>query len=425
MKTVAFKIAVSPLILGLTMVGCSTGREMMVRPVSYAVEANRDAAKSHELAEAAVETGDFAQALVHAEAAVDAAPRDAGYRMLLGDLYLKNGRFVSAETAFSDVLTLDPGNSRATLNLALAQIALGKRHIALGHLDRLAETEKPGDLGLAYALAGEPERAIVMLEPAAREQDASARVRQNLALAFALAGDWQRSRVTASQDLSPADLGARMQEWATFAQPQSSYDQVASLFGVTPVVADAGQPVRLALAPVAPEPVAYAEAPIVAPEPVQTVETPVEAPVEAVDYAAAAETLFAPAPAPAVIQASAPKVDVSVRTFAPEPSRVETPRGVTGRYIVQIGAYSTAANVERAWSQAQRRFGLGDYRPVSATASVPGTGKVHRLSIAGFESQSEAAGACRSIKAKGGACFVRSLKGDANTQWASLDVRIG
>ena len=42
-----------------------------------------------------------ARLLVHAEAAVDAAPRDAGYRMLLGDLYLKNGRFQSAETSSS------------------------------------------------------------------------------------------------------------------------------------------------------------------------------------------------------------------------------------------------------------------------------------------------------------------------------------
>src|SRR5690606_34732462 len=90
---------------------------------------------------------------------------------------------------------------------------------------------------------------------------ATPRLRQNLALSYALAGDWQRARTVAAQDVSPADLGPRLQGWAALASPDGASRQVASLIGVDPV-ADPGQPIRVALAPSTPEPVAaFAEAP--------------------------------------------------------------------------------------------------------------------------------------------------------------------
>jgi len=435
-KRVAFKIAVSPLVLGIAMVGCTTTPPSLFRPQAAspaAARADKQSSTNFELAQQAQQKGLTQQAIGFAEKAVEMSPRDAGYRMLLGDLYMKSGRFLSAETAFSDVLTLHADNSRARFQLALSQISLGKPYAALVQLDRLAETQSPVDLGLAYALAGQPDRAIAMLEPAARAADANSRVRQNLALAYAFSGDWQRAQSVAAQDLSPADLSARMQEWASFTQPQSGQNQVASLLGVTPVQ-DAGQPTRLALAVETPAPIALAQAEApVAPEPVaepavevaQAVE--VEMPVEAeqeIQYAEAAQTLSAPQPA--IIATTNLPASAPIAAFEPAPAKPKTAvvRSATGRYVVQIGAYRSALAVEQAWSRVQQRYGLADYAPVSATVSLP-KGVFHRLSVAGFGSAAEAASTCRSIKVKGGACFVRNVAGDAPIRWASRDTRKG
>jgi hypothetical protein len=39
--------------------------------------------------------------------------------------------------------------------------------------------------------------------------------------------------------------------------------------------------------------------------------------------------------------------------------------------------------------------------------------------VAGFASREAAGRTCRSIQAKGGACFVRTVAGDAPVRWAS------
>lgn len=428
MNKLALKIAVSPLVIGLTMAGCATDQSSMFQPVASSAKAARDdqqASHYYGLAQQSLQQGDTSAALAHAEKAVELSPRDAGYRMLLGDLYLKGGRFASAETTFADVLVISPGNSRATFNLVLAEIALGKQASALVKLDRLSETAAPGDVGLAYALAGYPDRAVSILETAARAPDANGRVRQNLALAYALSGDWQRARVTASQDLSPADLAGRMEQWATFVQPAAQWDQVASLLGVTPAH-DAGQPVRLALAPVASE-AAYAQAEVpaipeaIAEQPVQyaavEASTPVETPppVEEVKFAQAVQSLVEP-------KAELVRASLPAPTFEPAPIKKmvkQERRSGTGRFVVQLASYGSASDLERGWSTLQKRYGLGSASPVTTTITLPGKGRFHRLSVAGFDTRTEAARKCASIKAKGGACFVRGVSGDAPVQWAS------
>ena len=227
-----------------------------------------------------IQQGQMAEALTAIERAVELSPRDAGYRLLLADVYLKLGRFEAARTTFADVLELDPPHVRAGLSYALMQVALGRPHAAIGQLDDLAGRAPAADVGLAFALAGVPERAIEILEPAARQHDATPRIRQNLALSYALAGNWQRARAVAAQDVSPAELPRRLQQWAALARPGAQSAQVASLLGVNPV-ADAGQPVRLALIQPAVAPIQSAAA--------QAYSAPVEAPSE-VFAAAEAET---------------------------------------------------------------------------------------------------------------------------------------
>jgi hypothetical protein len=86
---------------------------------------------------------------------------------------------------------------------------------------------------------------------------------------------------------------------------------------------------------------------------------------------------------------------------------------------VQIGAYRSAGQVETAWDRAHKRFGLAALEPLSTTVSIPGRGTFHRLSVSGFETARQASQVCGTIRAKGGACFVRVTAGDAPVRWAS------
>lgn len=461
MNRITLRLAASTMIIGLTMVSCGpSGDGYRLMASHKPAKAERKANVIFRQAEAAVVKQDFAGALTLAEQAVELSPRDVGYRMLLADLYLKQGRFTSAETSFQDVLSLNPGNVRASLNLAMVRTALGKTGEALASLEAVASTAAPGDLGLAYALAGQPARAIEMLEPAARAEGANARVRQNLALAYALAGDWKKAQTTAAQDLSPAAVGARMQHWASFAQPEAAQTRIASLLGVTQVE-DAGQPVRLALAPeaapaqafVAAEPVPAPAAEVVpapvqtaavesAPVPVETVPVEIAAAEPAAEpvvfalapstaavepevqpvYAAAVQSLVEPSPE--AVRAVAPKPRKPLPTFAAV--RKPAPKARNGRFVVQLGAFSTAGAVEKGWTHAQRRYAsVSGLEPVSTTVSIPGKGVFHRLAVSGFATHADAARICGSVKAKGGACFVRTLAGDAPVRWASRNTRRG
>jgi Flp pilus assembly protein TadD len=445
MNKASVKIAVSALAICTTQVSCMSAQGANhANAVSGRMPKGEQQASSFfAFAQAAQGKGDVASALRFAELAVEAEPRNASYRLLLGDLYLKNGRFQSAETSFNDVLALDPDNGRAGLSLALVRIALGRAGQAVSGLDALQGRIAPGDIGLAYALAGQPRRAIDLLEPVARGAESTPRIRQNLALAYAIAGDWQKAQAIAAQDVSPADLSRRMEQWASFVQPKGSWDQVASLLGVTPQ-ADSGQPVRLALAgdrhadtalaaaePVqapVPEPVAAAEpAPVqvaaveppAAPSPSDWGRDPAPQPqAEPAEttrpvYAEAVQSLVAPQP---LLRASTDSAQAPVISF-PQRETFAAPRQ-GGRYVVQLGAFASAASVERAWAQAYRRYGFSDHVPLSTTIRV-GRGTFHRLSVSGFQTQAQAANACHAVRAKGGACFVRTIAGDTPTRWAS------
>lgn len=468
-SSVTLRVAASTLIIGCTMVSCKSAA---IRPASasaVAPDEEKGAAKLYAKVQAEVQQGRLAEALAFAEQLVELAPRDAGYRMLLADLYLKNGRFVSAESTYSDVLTLDPANSRAGLTRALAMIGQGKQGEALIELDRLSGTASPADVGLAFALAGQTQRAVEMLEPAARAPEANARVRQNLALAYALAGNWQNARIVASQDLSPDQVGKRLEQWAALAGPNGAGSQVAAVLGVSPV-ADSGQPMRLALAaPMADPTQAYAAteaapietkateivaaaAPVAMGGPEQAVSPEdaqafaYQAPEHGDVFAAPAEAVSAEAPVPSApvkatgfvapaqftaavnslvsepVEAERPVAPVAkapIMAFTPVKA-VAKPRVVgSGRYVVQIGAYRNAAQVEQAWARVYKQFALGGGQPMSTTVSIPGKGIFHRLAVSGFHKPADAARLCQSIRSRGGACFVRASAGDAPVRWAS------
>jgi Flp pilus assembly protein TadD len=464
MTRIVFKAAASTAIVSMTMMGFSVQSDAMRRlnePQRANSRTDRQAAALHEQAGRALRQGQLDPAQTAMEQAVALSPRDAGYRQLLADIYLKQGRFASARTTYADVLELDPSNVRAGLSVALIQIAQGNPRAAAARLEDLEGRAPAADVGLAFALAGRADRAVQILEEAARGPGATARTRQNLALAYAMTGDWRRARAVAAQDLSPAELPARLQQWAAFARPGAGQARVAALLGVTPVQ-DAGQPVRLALAPAAapneafaeaaPVPVPDAPAPAPAPAPVpaapavyaqarpaeapafwvptaQSYQAPPEAPVERADvpaepvapppavrvqYASAARTLVAPEPA-LIRAASVNRVPVSV--FQRARPQVSIENG-SAPVVVQLGAFSNEGNAERAWLQASARYGLEGRRPLTTTIDMNGR-TLNRVSVSGFASAGDAQRLCGQIRSAGGACFVRGNAGDASIRWAA------
>jgi Flp pilus assembly protein TadD/cell division protein FtsN len=432
-KTTIAKLAASTLVAGTVMLGGGMAG-MAKAPVvadSKAVNAAADAAKN---ASKALAKQNLEKAIGFAEAAVEWQPRDAGYRMLLGQTYLTAGRFQAAEQSFSDTLSLDPERERAGLNLALTQAALGKRDAARSTLADYRDKLPAADFGLALALAGEPEEAVRILEFATRAPDANAKTRQNLAFAYAMAGKWSNARVMAVQDLTMDAAEARLGEWALLVRPAASYSQVASVLGVKPG-SEAGQPTRLALAPAAapvqtaqvtPAEVFAPKAPTPAPVAVAAVE-PVALPAPAFEVAPTQVAAVAPGPfAPVIRAAPTPARQAVVPSFVAKPHIAATPRATlrpavavrpvsNGRYVVQLGAFASAANAERAWTTLSARFRLGSYDPISGYTKVSNV-SLTRLAIS-FGSREDANRTCNRIKAGGGVCFVREKEGDAPAQW--------
>jgi Flp pilus assembly protein TadD len=447
------RLSTSVLVVGSAlMLGSVSGQARGPSAVS-AEQAARQAVGLAKRASKALVKKDGAKAVGYAEGAVALQARNADYRMLLGQAYLAAGRFQSAEQTFADTLTLNPEKERAALNLALAQIALGKGEAAQSTLADYRDKLPAADFGLALALAGNPQEAVRILEFATRAPDSNAKTRQNLALAYALAGKWTNAKVMAVQDLTPDDADARLATWAQFARPGAGSLQVASLLGVKPV-ADGGQPTRLALAsPVAPVAVAVAEP--VAPAPVAEVAAPVAEPVAVADAAPAFETPAPVAVAPvapvAVAKAEPVKAAPVLIRAEPRPVReavmpvsrpsapikaaakpviktVVAPRPAAlvkvaafrpakgGQFVVQLGAFQTASAAERAWNKVSGRVSLTGYDAINGAAKVRNASLV-RVAVGNFATRADADRMCARIKQTGNVCFVRVQSGDAPARW--------
>jgi len=383
------------------------------------------------------------QAIQLAEQAVAKSPTDAGFRALLGNAYFAGGRFRSAESAFKDSLSLYPNQAQVMLKLALVQTALGKKDQAIATLKEARPALGESNYGLALTLAGRTAEAIRVLEPAARDANADATVRQNLALAYAFAGNWDNARAIAAQDVPAGQLDTRIHQWMQLTSPKSPAEQVAALVGVTPAAVDEGQPVRLALArpdtqvaetqvaqaappaqapaPVAPPAavpvVALAAAPAVAPAPVVVASIPPAPPPARPTLATLAAT--AVSEAKAVFAAVMPHGNSPVvKPARPRAVAAAAHRG-NSPAVVQLGAYGSPNRVLAAWNGNAAKYGmLKAYLPMSAKFVSP-KGIFYRLSVRGFGSDAEARNLCVSLRRQGGSCFVRNNSGDQPVQYAS------
>lgn len=444
--------AVCALATTVLTVGCNPGAQSRVASSGSKASAARGrvAAEYAALGQGAMRGRNGTLAVTMAERAVAAQPDFAPYRAQLGQSYLLAGRFASAIDAFRDTIALAPDDGRALLGMALAQGALGRQDAARASVTAAAGRIGEADRGLALALAGDGDAAIAILEPAARASDAVPKTRQNLALAYALAGRWDVSRATAAQDVTAADLDARMAKWAQLAKPQAQVDRVAAFLGVTAVAIDEGMPTQLALGTITPPgaaPVALAAAaPIVSPVTLaDAVPRVVDAPVAMavaqaapepapVTTAPAAETTVllarqerdAPAPTAGDPPTMLLQPDRPIRArLRPQASAVlmraaylaPTPR--RGPWAVQLGAFASGRSIEDAWIRVSRMVRpVAGMVPLSSTIRTRGR-MFQRLAVGGLIDRASAVTLCEQVRAARGVCFVRATANEAPMQMAA------
>jgi tetratricopeptide (TPR) repeat protein len=468
MKTTQiFKTAASVAALGVGVVAIAPALTAKKPEASSVAGVAKMAASAIAKAEAAMAKGKVNVAVDWAERAVAVEPNNASHRFLLAQAYMNAGRFASAETTFNDVLALNPENSRAALKLVLAKIAQGKSAEAIGVLESHRAGLNAADYGLALALAGDPQAAIDVLEPAARAETANATTRQNLGLAYAMKGRWKDARSVASMDLPGNVVHDRIAEWAMFVQPQAQHDQVASLLKVK-AQADNGQPQALALNVEAAAPAlaqvdateTEAKAPVVVADavaetvPVQVAMAPVQTAAQEV---VPADPVYTDAPvanrADRMIVEEAPVIEadkspikqrvVPARTFqnaavakpaAQKAMIVERAgqRVVTkakpvqsGQYVVQLGAFKNAQSAANAWKWSNRKVAsLANYDARQSSVTVKG-GSLYRLAVSGFTTREQAGRICTQVRSTGGNCFVRSLTNNEPVRFAARRMPAG
>lgn len=410
-------LAVTTALASVVLAGCTT---------SAAPRAETSFGK----AQTALAKGQAEQAVDHAEAAVLAEPRNAGFRAMLGAAYLEAGRFQSAATSFGDAIELGDNDPRTVLSYALSQTAIGNSAAALEVLDEWQGSLDPADLGLALALAGQPDQGVHVLANALRGGQNTAKVRQNLAYAYALQGNWRAARVMAAEDVPADQVDDRIGEWAQTARSEQTTQRVAALLQVAPSQ-DLGQPAQLALANHPSHAAMVAEA---------ATEVPVETPVaEAPQFAIAGEDAssqlsfdeeFA-AVEPTVVPASdivgerivsnevVQSLPASYTPAKAAPAKSSGPRiaartsqrrmasadaVAAGTHLVQLGSFSSRANAERAWNIYQKRYSqLSNRNLVITEAKVRGK-TFYRVSAAGFGA-TEARSMCGTVKSQGRGCF--------------------
>jgi Flp pilus assembly protein TadD len=405
-------LAVTSAMAGALLSGCATS-------------AGPSAALSASQAEQALASGKHARAVEHAEAAVLAEPHNAAYRSVLASAYLDAGRFASAETTFKDAMQLGETTPRNALSLALALSAQGKYPEAAALLNDWESEIATADLGLALALAGQPERGIHLMSNAIRGGDNTAKMRQNLAYSYALAGRWREARLMAAQDVPADQVSDRIEQWALMASPDAWHTRVAALLQVPAGVRDGGQPVQLALAnnpsleQLAAE--AAAAAPVDTPEmaPVAVAMTPVDelpaapeaAPVYEVPRASRADDFQAAfsAPLPAVSVATPAPVVADAAQFMQAPVVQAIPdraaaQRADGTHLVQLGSFTSEQGARRAWSIYTGKYPeLAGHEMVISEAVVRGK-RYWRVSAAGF-SRAAASSTCGRVRASGAGCF--------------------
>ena len=113
-----------------------------------------------------------------------------------------------------------------------------------------------------------------------------------------------------------------------------------------------------------------------------------------------------PVKTPAVQAVSAVKPILQKVAFTPKPRKISS-----GTHLVQLGAFSSAEGAKRAWNiLSSKNKDLAAFQYASSRVNVKGK-TLYRLAAMGFGNAQSAKDMCVGIKAKGGSCIVRHVKG--------------
>lgn len=424
-------LALSTAIAGAMVSGCASN-------------AAPPAAASAAKAEAALAKGKHDKAVAAAEQAVLAEPRNVSYRAILGSAYMDAGRFNSAAQAYADARELGDSSARTALSLALSLAASGKGPQAIAVLEESQSRIADADLGLAYTLAGNPERGIHILTNALRGGENNAKVRQNLAYSFAMAGRWREARLMVSEDVPADKVPDRIAQWAQVSQQGYESYRIAQLLDVPVIYEDAGQPAMLALNNnPSIEQLAEGSLPEAAPQlaaapvddhmelaaidiPASIAPAPLAAPAAQAEPANFAAAFPAPAATPAAVRQDRQEfVREAVAESRPVRSVSRTAAAMNaipvvenGRHLVQLGSFSSEAGAKRAWSIYLKRYPeLANHQMVISEAVVRGK-HYWRVSAADYDRDGSQA-MCGRVKSGGEGCFAyheaRPLPGAIDT----------
>ena len=433
------KLALSTAFVAVPTLGCTSLGVSSTAKVSAAKAGPEKAYGWAKKAETMFAKGKTDRALTFAELAVEADMQNRDYRALLERIYMSQGRFASAERTLTDVMELGQVDPRTVVSLALVRIAQGDVNSAVSLVEANRAIVPASDYGLTLALAGDSKRAVDVLTEAIRNDNASARTRQNLALAYALDGRWREARMMAVQDMSQDQVNERIAEWAQYARPNAYQMRVAGLLNVTPRE-DSGQPVRLALNSV---PAALASvAPAALPAAMVSAPAAVElaaigpAPVaDSVGFAAVETSIRMSEVAPSVVaeaplikaqegpsKANSPVAVAPVKLAIADVPAI-APKSAAGTHLVQLGAFSSAVAAEKAWNLYSKRFGvLNGFASASSKVTVNGKTLI-RIAASGFGNRATANSACQQIKSMGGVCLVRNNGGGNPVRMAAAQGR--
>jgi len=317
----------------------------------------------------------------------------------------------------------DKGDADAMFNLAQAyrlgrgvtvDLAMAERlydgAAKLGHL------KAADNYGLLLFQQGRREQALPYVTNAADRGDP--RAQYLLGIAYfngdLVAKDWVRAYAllslanSAGLPQAPAAL-RQMDEFIPLSERQDAQVLAAQL----KTQADARRVSELAAADLGLGDGVSAASPQITPEPVRKPEkSPSVLAAEAAVEQARIATGGNPAEAGADFTRQSPGVTGQPPTERPQPRRAETARPVqpapvrngaevatTGKWRVQLGAFSVDGSAERLWSRLSTRAELAGKR----SYTVP-SGRLTKLQAGGFASREAAEAACKSLRAPGQPC---------------------
>ena len=317
--------------------------------------------------------GDFAAAVAEWRPLADRGDADAQYN--LGQAY-KLGRGVPQDLAIAETWyekAAQQGHPQAAANLGLILFQSGEKQRAMPWLRMAANADDP--------------RAEYVLGTALFNGDIEGK-------------DWVRAYAlmsrAAAQGFPPATTNLQQMDQYV---PEAQRRQGLALAGQIERNAGAsGRPVRVAIGEPGPRTV-------LPPNTALASTMPAERPAHPPRVHTAAPATEAVEPSSAVAIHHGSPSSVAVHHGAPPPpaeAHHAAPQALAaaeGRWRIQLGAFSSAANAHRAWESIHGK-GLGGLEPVFAPA-----GAMTRLQAGPLASRAAAEKACAAARAAGSACF--------------------